>query len=410
MFSKDGLPVPWSPSKRKVDDVLDAMQSVALLDRDIEQPVWLDANDQNVVDTQRSADGIVSCSNGLIDVLSGKRFEHTPRFFNLVSVPFAFDPQAPTPRRWLKFLAEVWPQPQPAPGHAVPEIAPEIDVLGEWFGYVISGRTDLHKMMLTVGPTRSGKGVIARVLESLIGKANVAAPTASSLSGEFGLAPLIGKPLAIVADARLGKKSADSRIVERLLTLAGGDPTTVNIKHREQWTGHLPTRLHLISNELPKFEDASSAIVGRFIILITQQSWLGKEDRELEGEIAQELTGIFNWALAGLHRLAANKWCFTNTPSADEAIMMMHDLASPIRVFVRECCELHKDHRAPRDLLYGSYKIWSENNGHPVEAASVFGRDLRAAFPVISDVQPRDASGKQYRAYRGITLRSADRG
>jgi phage/plasmid-associated DNA primase len=28
-----------------------------------------------------------------------------------------------------------------------------IDVLGEWFGYVISGRTDLHKILLMVGPT-----------------------------------------------------------------------------------------------------------------------------------------------------------------------------------------------------------------------------------------------------------------
>jgi hypothetical protein len=44
------------------------------------------------------------------------------------------------------------------------------DVLGEWFGYVISGRTDLHKIFLNVGPTRGGKGVIARIETALIGK------------------------------------------------------------------------------------------------------------------------------------------------------------------------------------------------------------------------------------------------
>ncbi len=45
-----------------------------------------------------------------------------------------------------------------------------IDVLGEWFGYVISGRLDLHKILFMVGPTRGGKGVIARILTALIGK------------------------------------------------------------------------------------------------------------------------------------------------------------------------------------------------------------------------------------------------
>jgi hypothetical protein len=35
-----------------------------------------------------------------------------------------------------------------------------------------------------------------------VGDDNVAGPTLSSLGGEFGLQPLIGKPLAVVSDAR----------------------------------------------------------------------------------------------------------------------------------------------------------------------------------------------------------------
>ena len=48
-------------------------------------------------------------------------------------------------------------------------------------------------MVLNIGPTRGGKGVIARILTALIGKPNVCGPTLSSFAGEFGLAPLIGK-------------------------------------------------------------------------------------------------------------------------------------------------------------------------------------------------------------------------
>jgi len=78
------------------------------------------------------------------------------------------------------------------------------------------------------------------------------------------LAPLIGKPLAIISDARFVGKTATSslngyfRSVEKT-------PWTVNRKYRDQWTGKLPSRLHVISNELPRLGDASTAVVGRII-------------------------------------------------------------------------------------------------------------------------------------------------
>lgn len=63
-----------------------------------------------------------------------------------------------------------------------------------------------------VGPKRGGKGTIGRVLTGLLGAHQVAAPTLASLSTNFGLQPLIGRPLALISDARLSTK-ADSKIV-----------------------------------------------------------------------------------------------------------------------------------------------------------------------------------------------------
>src|SRR6185436_21188349 len=68
---------------------------------------------------------------------------------------------------------------------------------------------------------------------------------------------------------------------ERLLSISGEDTLTVNRKYRDQWTGKLPSRLHVISNELPRLGDASTAVVGRIILLLLTRSWLGKEDHEL---------------------------------------------------------------------------------------------------------------------------------
>ena len=117
------------------------------------QPSWLDHRDTGT---------IVAVENGLLDLVSRELHPHTPCNFNQTAVPFAYEPRALKPEQWLDFLNTLWPQDEAS-----------IDLLAEWCGYVISGRTDLHKILLMVGPTRGGKGVIARVLRQLVGKDNV---------------------------------------------------------------------------------------------------------------------------------------------------------------------------------------------------------------------------------------------
>ena len=182
-------------------------------------------------------------------------------------LPFQFHPRAPKPLRWLQFLDQLWFGDDESQ-----------DALGEWFGYVLSNATDLQKMFLLVGPKRSGKGTIARVLTGLLGAHNTAAPTLAALTQNFGLQPLIGKPLAIISDARLGA-SADSMIaVERLLSISGEDTLTIDRKYREPWTGRLPTRFMILTNELPRFTDSSGALASRFVVSILPTSFYGREN------------------------------------------------------------------------------------------------------------------------------------
>ena len=92
------------------------------------------------------------------------------------------------------------------------------------------------------------------LLAALVGKGNAAGPTLASLGTNFGLAPLLGKPLALVSDARLGGSDVH-QIVERLLSISGEDMLTIDRKYREPWTGKLPSRFLILSNELPRFGD-----------------------------------------------------------------------------------------------------------------------------------------------------------
>ena len=362
----------------------EALSAICSLADELDHPSWLDG---------RPARTIVACVNGLLDVERRQLLPHTPRYWNSTSVPFSYDIDAPRPDRWLSFLGELWPD-EPADRR-----------VGRVVRLCHFRAADQHKILLMVGPTRGGKGVIARVLAALIGQQNVAGPTLNSLGGDFGLAPLIGKPLAIISDARfVGKQS--NIVVERLLSITGEDVFTVNRKYREHWT-QLPSRLLVISNELPKLGDASAAIVGRIILLLTSNSWLGREDRALEPALHDELSGILNWSFDGLERLTvANGNRFTHLASSDDCIDVMRDLASPVGAFVREQCETGPDHEVAIDEVYATYRLWADNNGHTKLSKATFGGDLRAVCPHIGTTRPREAGGR-HRAYRGIGLRHA---
>jgi putative DNA primase/helicase len=204
----------WEPTRHKVGNVIDALgTALTHLDQAQNPPAWLTSQDNAMPPGQ-----VVSCANGLLNVANRTLMPHTPDFFGLVSVPFNYDADALEPTRWLAFLEQLWPDD--------PE---SIAALQEWFGYVLSGRTDAHKVFLLVGPTRSGKGTVARVLTALVGRDNAAGPTLASLGTNFGLSPLLGQPLAIVSDASLGGANVP-QVVERLLSVSGEDMLTVDRK------------------------------------------------------------------------------------------------------------------------------------------------------------------------------------
>jgi putative DNA primase/helicase len=386
-LGRDGAPERWSPTRHKIANLLEALQAVTHLEETVSQPSWTDET--------ITYGPIVACGNGLLELPTRRLLPHDPRYFNQTAVPFDYEPRTASVDRWLAFLDELWPEDEAS-----------IAVLQEFFGYVISGRLDLHKILLLVGPTRAGKGVIARMLGALIGRRNVAGPTLSSLSFDFGLAPLIGKPLAVISDARLDSKRDTSVVVERLLAISGEDTITVNRKYREQWTGKLPTRFLVISNELPRLGDASAAIANRFVVLLLQRSWLGHEDHQLERRLETELSGILNWALMGLDRLTALDR-FTRPESTDEAIVALQDIASPVAAFVRDRCERGAGFEERIDILYAAWKAWAEDNGQRRTTAQTFGRDLRAVVPGLRVVRPRDdASETRERRYQGIRLES----
>jgi len=383
---KKGFLVPFDPTRSKVADVLEASAAEVQLPYNIRAPAWLDTAEHP------PAHEIIVCTNGLLHLPSRKILRHTPGFFSFNALDFAYDADASPPDQWLDFLNTLWPDdPQ------------SVDGLGEMFGLLLTGETRHQKAFLMVGPKRSGKGTIARVLTRLLGQANVCGPTLSSLGQNFGLAPLIGKRLAVISDARLGGKTDQHIIVERILAITGEDSLTVDRKYRDGWTGRLNVRFLMLSNELPRLSDASGALASRFILWVLKKSFFGKEDLSLTNRLMHELPGILNWALAGWDRLN-ERGHFLQPSTGAEAQREMEDLGSPIGAFLRDQCVVGQGKTVAVDDLYNAWCkwCWEQGRDHP-GTKQAFGRDLRAALPGLGVVQHGTPGGQRTRHYDGVT-------
>ncbi|MCP3981834.1 MAG: hypothetical protein GY716_21230 [bacterium] len=344
------------------------------------------------------ADEIVACRNGLLHLPAATMHPHTDELFSLNAVEYDYAPDAPAPAQWESFLSEIFE-----------DDASAIGTLQELFGYFLLPDTRQQKIGLMVGPKRSGKGTIGRVLTAMMGRANVCGPTLGSLCTNFGLWPLLDKPLAIISDARLSGRADQGVVVERLLSISGEDTITVDRKHLAPWTGTLPTRFLILTNELPRLSDASGALAGRFIVLCLTRSWYGREDMTLTDRLLGELPGIFNWSSEGWRRLR-DRGHFVQPESSSEALRQLEDLGSPIAAFIRERCIVGPGESVEVQELFMAWQAYCQDSGR-VNAGTIqsFGRDLRAALPGLHVSQPRLVGGRA-RFYEGIGIQPTDAG
>jgi putative DNA primase/helicase len=343
---------------------------------------------------------LISCKNGLLNLSTGELLAHTPAFFTNSAVDFAYDPKAPKPDNWLAFLKQIWPRDRET-----------VDTLQELFGYCLSADTSQQKAFLLVGPKRSGKGAIARVLTALLGPDNTVAPTLAGLEKTFGLQPLIGKRVAIIGDARISGRSDAAVIAERLLSITGEDSITVDRKYLSAWTGRLGVRFLILTNQLPRLTDASGALASRLIILMMTETFFGREDRGLTDRLLGELPGILNWAMEGWRRLR-ERGRFLQPKSAQDAVQELEDLASPIGAFLGEYCAIGAGCEVECDELFSVWEAWCRDQGRGyVGNKQSFGVELRAAVPGLKTKQksvgPRHLRTRN-RYFAGVRLRTED--
>ncbi|WP_406698537.1 phage/plasmid primase, P4 family [Singulisphaera sp. Ch08] len=390
---KAKAPRPIPVTTALTGHVHQAMSGLVMLDASKypAQPCWIDdKSGWSVAEILPMPNAIVHLPSFVEGKLCTRK--PTPRLFCPYVLDYEWLPDAPAPTQFLEFLEQLWPGDSES-----------IEFLQEWMGLMLVPDGSYEKIAAFIGPPRAGKGVIASIIRKLIGVANCAGPTLSSLGTDFGLETLIGKLAAIIDDARLSGKTDQAVITERLLTISGKGHLSVGRKFRSDWEGELPCRITLISNEPPRLIDQSGALPNRFIVLRFNQSFLGREDPSLKERLTSELPGILLWAIEGWRRLR-DRGRFIPPTSGLEIHEEMEDMASPIATFAKECLTVHVEETMDKADAYRAWKTWCETNGKKeIGEMSVFGRNLRSAVPSLVAYQRRDGSRRIW-AYRGVGL------
>ena len=384
---------PVQPNIRLVGEVFAALKAITFVDDEIDPPAWLEER------RKEDPREIVAFKNGLLHLPARALIPPTPEFFCLSSLKIDWNLNAPKPEHWFAFLAQLWPEDQES-----------ISTLQKLFGYLLTDDTKLQIAVIIIGPPRSGKGTIGRVLGALVGTHNTVSPTLSSLASHFGRASLIGKRMALIGDAKVGRDTDPVAIAEHILGITGEDVVSIPRKYQADWTGRLRLKFVVLCTEVPGMTDDSAGIASRFIVLQLTTSFLGREDTSLTNKLLAELPGIAVWAVGGWDAVFGEKGTgkILQPTSALGHIADIRNLASDIKQYLDERCDFSPDYSVPRDLLYTDFCSWRSAQGRRIVTKAVFGRKLRTAFPKLGKYHPGESATSDHRPpreYRGLRLR-----
>jgi putative DNA primase/helicase len=352
---------PWPQSVANITAITSAMHGVAKMPAGITPNSWIEDTNTGLV---------IPCNNMLLDPVNKVAFDHTDKFFSLSCLPYDYAPDADCPI-WVSTVDE-WVQGDNQ----------SVELLQEWVGYLISGRTDLHAMLVCLGPKRAGKGTFVRILIALLGQSAVGSLKMGDLVGDkarFSMSSNFDKSLIVFPDVRQIEANEGKAFVQFALNITGEDDIQIDIKNQTPWTGKVPARLMLMSNEDPTLPDPSGAMDSRLFLVKFGRSFAGREDRTLETKLKGELGGILNWALEGLARLQ-QRGEFLQPAVSAHIKREIDDVSNPIRNFVQTHVYPDPDVRTPPDLAYQIWQRFCDVQGEKSNSSRWFRKHLAAAM------------------------------
>lgn len=332
-------------SKNRIDAVRELARS---------QPAIRDHEDWD------TAPHLLGCTNGVVDLRTGKPRDGHPGDRITMTTGIAYDPTATAPHL-LRFLDE-----------ALEGDEDRIAYVHRLAGYALTGETSEQALCVATGDGGNGKSVLVSALRESSGDYAINLQMTSLLEQHNkerlspGLAQLPGKRLAVSSEASGGRR-LDAAVIKGL---TGDSRYTAEAKHQAPFEFRPVAKFLLAVNELPRVTDASDSIWQRLHVLRFNVVFRGteREDKHLEAKLLAELPGVLAWRVRGAvawYGLAAGGQSGLQPPlSVLLAAAEWRDASNPLTRFIEERCVVRPSARA---FGFGrAVREWQRDTGQRV--------------------------------------------
>lgn len=275
--------------------------------------------------------------------------------------------------------------------------------LQEFFGYVISEIRDLKLIFFMVGPKDSGKSIILKLLEYLIGPKFCANLNLEELNKQDYLNRLLAKKLNTCAEI----SEISLNRLDNLKKLSGGDRIMSKALYDQPVSFTNTAALVFAGNHLPETKklDRSNAFADRlFIIPFVNQIPKDQQDPTLFEKLLHEIDYIASWALDGLIRLINNNYVFTETDRVKEIMDVYKLQSNSIEHFIKHNCIQQPNSKIFKEDLEKAYYAFCDENNVVASNKNELHKYIKSLHAISFKKVRIGVNTKN--GYEGLTLKS----
>ncbi len=335
---------------------------------------------------------LIALANGILNAKTGELTPHDMRFFTTHCMDFAYNPAAQAPR-FMQYLQE-----------ATEGDAEFIECLQIMMGQIISG-SPVDQFPVIVGRGGSGKTILENVIRMILGEHNAVGLNLSDLGKQFGLEPAIGKRLITFSDERNSAQGFRDGL-STILKITGGNDVQAHRKNKTSVRLGRVSCLY-ISNELPRFTDASGAMERRLVIFpFNRVIPANQRDPELFNKLKAEAEGILLWAIEGVKKFYAKGGKLHEPKCAADMRRDTLEMANPLLQFVEDALNVSTDARCSQADLFSAYNAWCIRESERPLTKRSFKEKLMNTLPAIRFAQSmRTDDGTFSRGFYGVDVK-----
>lgn len=320
----------------------------------------------------------LNLKNCLLDVEAGERIEHSPAILSTIQAPVTYDPTATCPL-WLKTLEEILPD------------AGLRQLLGQFFGYCLTPSVRFQKGLMLYGAGENGKSLVVDVLEALVGPDNRSVVEVEDLADKFRVTELDGKLVNLASEVS-ARAMVDDAKLKKVVT---GDLMMGEKKNRDPYAFRPYAKWIVSGNSLPTTRDKSHGYFRRWLIVPFTRKFVGADrDNDLGRQIiAEELSGILNWALLGFQSLCAGDG-FAIPDASKKALQTYVSDMNPVVRFIQDCVTASPDSNNTRLRdTFLLYQQWAQAEGI---RKTVGKRTLQKNIETLCNIETKRRGGIIY--------------